>query len=119
MHPVHTVIPKSPPPRSLVTRLPLPFRPVPYPDLWNKANREPIVDTLESANTEVKSETSKVKENLKVLLKLSYGHSKIADSSLSYKFADKIYAPHSLLILGKKEKWKGKTKQNKKNVIIL
>lgn len=78
------------------------------------------MDTLESANTEVKSETNKVKENLKVLLKLSYGHSKIADSSLSYKFADKIYAPHSLLISGKKEKGKGKTKQNKKkNVIIL
>lgn len=53
---------------------------------------------------------------MKVLLKLSYGHSKIADSSLAYKFADKIYAPHSLLILGKKEKGKrkGKTKQNKK-----
>ena len=96
---------------------PLPSSPVPWPS--NKVNPEPIVDSLESANAEVKSETNKVKENLKVLLKLSYGHSKIADSSLSYKFADKIYAPHSLLILGKKEKWKGKTKQNKKNVIIL
>lgn len=75
------------------------------------------MDTLESANAEVKSETNKVKENLKVLLKLPYGHSKIADSSLAYKFADKIYAPHSLHILGKKEKekGKGKTKQNKKS----
>lgn len=77
------------------------------------------MDTLESANAEVKSETNKVKENLKVLLKLSYGHPKKRASSLAYKFADKIYAPHSLLVLGKKEKGKGKTKQNKKNVIIL
>ena len=77
------------------------------------------MDSLESAKVEVKSETNKVNENLKVLLKLSYGHSKIGASSLAYKFADKIYAPHSLLILGKKEKRKGKTKRNKKNVIIL
>ena len=77
------------------------------------------MDSLESAKVEVKSETNKVNENLKVLLKLSYGHSKIGASSLAYKFADKIYAPHSLLIIGKKEKGKGKTKQNLKNVIIL
>ena len=69
------------------------------------------MDSLESAKTEVKSETNKVNENLKVLLKLSYGHSKIGASSLAYKFADKNYAPHSLLILGKKKK--GKEKQNK------
>ena len=92
-----------PPPTSLPgKKWSLPSRPVPYPDLWNKANPEPIVDTLESANAEVKSETNKVKENLKVLLKLSYGHSKIGATSL----------PHSLLILGEKEKGKGKTKQN-------
>ena len=60
------------------------------------------MDTLESASAEVKSESNKVKENLKVLLKLSYGHSKIGASSL----------PHRLLILGEKEKGKGKTKQN-------
>lgn len=39
-------------------------------------------------------------------------------SCFSYKFTDTIYAPHSLLILGKKEngkgKGKGKTKQNLK-----
>lgn len=77
------------------------------------------MDSLESAKVEVKSETNKVNENLKVLLKLSYGHSKTGASSLAYRFADKIYAPHSLLTLGKKEKGKGKTKQNLKNVIIL
>ena len=72
------------------------------------------MDSLESAKAEVKSGTNKENENLKVLLKLSYGHSKIGASSLAYKFADKIYSPHSLLILGKKEKRKGKTKKKKK-----
>lgn len=72
------------------------------------------MDSLESAKAEVKSGTNKENENLKVLLKLSYGHSKIGDSSLAYKFPDKIYAPHSLLILGKKEKRKGKTKKKLK-----
>ena len=35
----------------------------------------------------------------------------VGASSLAYKFVDEIYAPHSLLILGKKKK--GKEKQNK------